>query len=102
MERAAHRTCEWLGDLSDLRGIDDRSEAYLILRAFLHVVRRQVTVDEAADFAAAADAGPLDVLQAWVPARTPQRWRSRDDLLAFVAERAGLAGPTHAGYPSRR
>ena len=45
------RPNQWRAVLCDKLGITDRAEAYRSLRAFLHLVRDRVTVDEAADFA---------------------------------------------------
>lgn len=99
IERTVHKTYEWLAALCDKLGITDRAEAYRSLRAFLHLLRDRVTVDEAADFAAQLPLLLRGVFyEGWVPAKTPQRWRTREEFLQRLAQDAGLAGPTHASY----
>lgn len=99
VERTVHRTYEWLAELSNLLGIEDRAEAYRTLRGFLHVIRDRVTVEEAAELAAQLPTLIRGMFyEGWVPAKTPERWRTRDAFVTRFAEQAGLAGPTQAAY----
>ena len=52
VERSVHKTNEWLSDLCDELDTDDREQAWRVLRAFLQLLRDQLTVDEAAQLAA--------------------------------------------------
>jgi uncharacterized protein (DUF2267 family) len=52
VERSVHKTNEWLSDLAAELGDIDREDAWRILRAYLHVLRDELTVDEAAQLAA--------------------------------------------------
>ena len=71
IERTVQKTYEWLGALCDKLGIDNRAEAYRSLRAFLHLLRNRVTVDEAANFAAQLPLLLRGVFyEEWVPAKT--------------------------------
>lgn len=99
IERTVHKTYEWLVELCDDLGVDDRAYGYRVLRAMLHLVRDRVTVDEAADFAAQLPTLVRGVFyEGWQPSKTPQRWRNREEFLQRLAADAGLAGPTEAAY----
>jgi uncharacterized protein (DUF2267 family) len=55
-DRSVHKTNEWLKDLMERLGSDDRRYAYRVLRAYLHVLRDRLTVDEAAQLAGPSEA----------------------------------------------
>jgi uncharacterized protein (DUF2267 family) len=93
------KTREWIDEVAAELGTDDRREAYRVLRAFLHVVRDRIGVEEAAQLAAQLP----ELLRGayyenWVPSRTPERYRDRDTFLRKLADQARLAGETEASY----
>ena len=96
-DRSVHKSNEWLKDLMERLGTDDRRYAYRVLRAYLHVLRDRLTVDEAAQLAAQLPHLLRGVFyEGWDPSRTPETYRDRETFLARLAERAQLAGPTEA------
>ena len=93
------KTREWINETAAELGTEDRREAYRVLRAFLHVVRDRIGVNEAAQLAAQLP----ELLRGasyenWVHSRTPERYRDRDTFLRKLAEQALLAGETGASY----
>ncbi|MDQ4142661.1 MAG: DUF2267 domain-containing protein [Actinomycetota bacterium] len=97
IDRNLHDANAWLKDLAAELGTDDRRHAYRVLRAFFHVLRDRLTVDEAADLA--AQLPPLlrgIYYEGWKPSRTPETYRDRETFQARLAEEALLAGATEA------
>ena len=86
IERTVHTTNAWLDELSEELGLDDRQQAYHVLRAVLHALRDRLTVAEAFDLGAQL---PLLVrglyYEGWNPAGKPLRERKREDFLAHVS-----------------
>lgn len=96
-DRSVHKTNEWLKDLMERLGSDDRGYAYRVLRGYFHVLRDRLTVDEAAQLAAQLPHLLRGVFyEGWDPSRTPETYRDRETFLSRLAERAQLAGPTEA------
>jgi uncharacterized protein (DUF2267 family) len=97
IDRSVHKTNEWLADLAAALGTDDRREAWRVLRAYLQLLRDQVTVDEAAQLAAQL---PLVLRGAFYegfdPGHQPAKRRDRDEFLALLAEHAGLSDAEEA------
>jgi uncharacterized protein (DUF2267 family) len=98
IDRTVAKTREWIDEMAEELGTDDRHEAYRVLRAFLRIVRDRVGLNEAAQLAAQLP----ELLRGayyenWVPSRTPQRY-DRDAFLDRLAEEARLAGETEASY----
>jgi uncharacterized protein (DUF2267 family) len=93
VERSVHKTNAWLNDLAAELG-QDREDAWRILKAFLQVLRDELTVDEAAQLAAQL---PLVLRGAFYegfdPSRQPAKLRHRSEFLARLEERAQLRGP---------
>jgi uncharacterized protein (DUF2267 family) len=97
VERNVHKTNEWLNDLAEELGSEDRAEAWRILRGYLHVLRDRLTIDEGAQLAAQLP----DMLrglfyEGFDPGHQPERVRDRETFLARLAERAVLADPAEA------
>jgi len=91
------KTREWIDETAAELGTEDRREAYRVLRAFLHVVRDRIGVNEAAQLAAQLPQLLRGAFyENWVPSRTPERYRDRDTFLRKLAEQALLAGETEA------
>jgi uncharacterized protein (DUF2267 family) len=96
VERSVHKTNEWLNGIRDELGQDDREEAWRILKADLQVLRDQLTIDEAAQFAAQL---PLVLRGAFYEGFDPghqRKVRHRDEFLTLFAERANLSDSTDA------
>jgi uncharacterized protein (DUF2267 family) len=97
IERTVHKTNEWVGDLSQELGTDDR-EAWRVLRAYLQVLRDRLTIDEAAQLAAQLPHLLRGVYyEGFDPSKQPERIRDRDVFLARLADRADLSDPAKAG-----
>jgi uncharacterized protein (DUF2267 family) len=99
IERSAQKTREWIDQVATELGDPDRRRAYRELKAVLHTLRDRVPVNEAAQLAAQLP----ELLRGayyenWVPAHTPQRYRTRDEFLSRIAEAGGMAGETEASY----
>lgn len=96
IERSVHKTNDWLSELAAELG-EDREDAWRILKAYLQVLRDELTVDEAAQLAAQL---PLVLRGAFYegfdPGRQPAELRHRDEYLARLAELARLPGPDEA------
>lgn len=90
-DRSVHKTNEWLNDLARRLGSDDRRYAYRVLRAYFHVLRDRLTVDERAQLAAQLPHLLRGVFyEGWDPSRTPETYRDRDTFLARLADGAQL------------
>jgi uncharacterized protein (DUF2267 family) len=99
IERSMHHAHAWLTDVAKELGSDDRRLAYRVLRAYLHLLRDRLTVEEAAHLAAQLPHFWRGVFfEGWVPARVPQRWRDRETFLRRLADDAQLAGTTDASF----
>jgi uncharacterized protein (DUF2267 family) len=96
IERSVHKTNEWLHEMADELGIE-RDEAWRLLRAYLQVLRDELTVDEAAQLAAQLPTVLRGAFyEGFDPGHQPARLRHRDQFLARFAERAQLSDPDHA------
>jgi uncharacterized protein (DUF2267 family) len=90
IERSVHKTNEWLSDLAAELGIEDKEDAWRILKVYLQMLRDQLTIDEAAQLAAQLT---LVLRGAFFEGFDPGRQdklRDRDEFLARFAERAGV------------
>ena len=97
LDRSVEKTHVWINDLAGELGSRDQHYAYRVLRAFLHALRDQMTVDEAAQLAAQL---PIFIrglfYEGWEPSATPQHDRDLDSFLRGIAEEALLGGETQA------
>jgi uncharacterized protein (DUF2267 family) len=97
VERSVHKTNEWLKELCDELGNEDREDAWRFQRAYLQLLRDEITVDEAAQLAAQL---PLVLRGAFYdgfdPGRQPAKLRHREEFLGTLAERAQLADAAEA------
>jgi uncharacterized protein (DUF2267 family) len=91
IERSVHKTNQWLKELASELGGEDREDAWRVLRAYLQVLRDELTVEEAAQLAAQL---PLVLrgafYEAFDPTHQPAKLRDRDKFIAAFAERAQL------------
>ena len=93
-DATVQQTNVWLNEIAEAMHRESRHEAYMALRATLHALRDNLTVDEAADLAAQL---PMLVrglyYEGWDPSKTPARDRSRDAFLERVAGALERAQP---------
>lgn len=102
LDHGIQTTNEWLRDVADALGTDDRRYAYRALRAHLHVLRDRLAVDEAAQLAAQLPNLLRGVYyEGWDPSGTPIQIRHERDFLERVANAGRFAGTTEAGAASR-
>jgi uncharacterized protein (DUF2267 family) len=87
IERSVHKTNRWISELANELGIEDREEAWRVLRAYLRLLRDQLTVDEAAHLAAQL---PMVLggafYEAFDPGHQPGKVRDRNDFLSTFAQ----------------
>ena len=97
IERSVHKTNQWLKEFGQEFGTQDREEAWRMLRAYLQVLRDQLTIDEGAQLAAQL---PIVLRGAFYegfdPGHQPEKPRDRERFLARLAERAQLGDPGEA------
>ena len=87
-ERALQKADQWIDDLAELLGWDDRHQTYEALGAVLHVLRDRLPVEEAVDLGAQL---PLLLrglfYQNWDVSINPERYRHGEDFLRHVRAR---------------
>jgi uncharacterized protein (DUF2267 family) len=99
IERNVEKTNAWLKDLAAELGTDDRHYAYRVLRAFFHVLRDRLTVNESAQLAAQLPELLRGVYyEGWRPSDTPAGYRHADEFEARIAREAKLGGSTEASF----
>ncbi len=85
LDSAPQVAAEWLNQLQEELGWDDRTKVYVLLRETLHALRDFMTLDEASDLAAQL---PLLIsaiyLEGWEPQRPPVHQRSVEVFLQRV------------------
>jgi uncharacterized protein (DUF2267 family) len=92
IERTVQKTNEWLSQLADELGTEDRASAWRILRAYLQVLRDRLTMDEAAQLAAQLPHLVRGVFyEGFDPGHQPERIRDRETFLILFGERAQLS-----------
>lgn len=79
---------EWLNELAEIGGLRSPEQAYTVLHAVLPTLRDRLTVEEAAQLSSHF---PLLIkgvyYDGWKPADVPERWRTKQDFLARIADR---------------
>jgi uncharacterized protein (DUF2267 family) len=94
IERSVHKTNEWLSELAAELGTEDREVAWRHFRAYLQLLRDQLTIDEAAQLAAQL---PLVLRGAFYegfdPGARPEKAMDRDEFLRRLAQRAQPTDP---------
>ncbi len=79
------KTNEWIRDVAQELGDDNRHHAYAALRATLHTLRDRLSLEQSAHLSAQL---PLVLrgtyFEGWRPGITPQRFRSQEDFFENV------------------
>ena len=88
-DKTIEKTNVWLGELEASMGWEDRTKAYMALRAVLHALRDRLPPDEAVDLAAQL---PMLIrgffYEGWHPANKPLRYRHKGEFLDRVIKEA--------------
>ena len=101
IERNVQKTKDWLAELADELGTEDRETAWRVLRAYLQVLRHRLTIDEGAQPAAQLPHLLRGVFYAgFDPGHQPEKIRDREAFLARLAERAQV-GDSAKAAPGR-
>jgi uncharacterized protein (DUF2267 family) len=89
VERNVHKTNEWLKEMGEELGTDDREVLWRYLRAYLQVLRDRLTVEEAAQLGAQLPELLRGVFfEGFDPTHQPRKVRGLDEFIELVAERA--------------
>jgi uncharacterized protein (DUF2267 family) len=96
VERSVHKTNEWLADLDEELGTDDRELAWRLMRTYLQLLRDQLTIDEAAQLAAQLTIVLRGAFYEGFDPGEQEKLRDRDQFLARFSERAQLSDAARA------
>ncbi|MCW3004416.1 MAG: hypothetical protein JWQ20_3714 [Conexibacter sp.] len=97
VERTVHKTNEWLKELTEELGNEERDDAWRILRGFLPVLRDRLTLDEGAQLA--AELTPLVrgvFYEGFDPGRQPEKIRQPEAFVARIGEQTEIDDPEEA------
>jgi uncharacterized protein (DUF2267 family) len=80
-----HKTNQWLKEVMEELGTEDRHKAYVALRSTLQALRDRLTPDHAAEIGAQL---PMLIrglfYEGWTPKNTPVKARHKEDFLLMV------------------
>jgi uncharacterized protein (DUF2267 family) len=97
IERTVQKTNQWIDELAEELGTEDRAEAWRALKAYLQVLRDRLPLDEGAQLAAQLPQLLRGAFyEGFDPGHQPARIRDADAFLALLAERGQLADPAEA------
>ncbi len=87
IDEAVQSMNQWVNELDDRIGWDDKARAYRLLRSVLHAVRDHLSPDEAAQLGAQLPTLVRGVFyEGWDPSKTPVKERTREGFVARVQE----------------
>lgn len=91
-DRSIQTSIEWIDDVNDRLGRDQREHGYTAMRAVLHTLRDRLTVEESSDLAAQL---PMMIrgmyYEGWNPSDTPVKIRDRDEFMEYMRDQLGVA-----------
>lgn len=94
LDRAVQSAKEWLKDAQQQMNLDSQEDAYMAMRAVLHTLRNQLSVEEACDLASQL---PLIIqgvyYEGWQPGAQRDKIHSPDQFYSEVSE--NLSGREH-------
>jgi uncharacterized protein (DUF2267 family) len=86
-ETTVHKTNNWLNELGEIMGPQDKRKAYLAMRTTLHALRDRLSVDEIAQLGAQL---PMLIrgfyYEGWDPASKPLKERHLEQFFARMQE----------------
>lgn len=89
---SVQKTFEWLKDVEDALGLEDRQVAYHAMRAVLHALRDRLIPDEACDLAEQLPIMLRGIFyEGWSPASKPDKMKREEFLERVGSETAVLA-----------
>jgi len=95
LDRTVHKTDEWLKEISQELGWDDKERSYVALRAVLLTLRDRLSPEQAAHLAAQLPMLVRGIFyEGYHPAGKPERIRSREEF----ANRIQAAFEPHPGH----
>lgn len=86
IEHTVHTTNTWLEELREEASLEDRQQAYHVLRTVLHTLRDRLTLAEAVDLGAQL---PMLIrglyYEGWTPNDKPLKERKKEEFLRHIA-----------------
>lgn len=90
LDNVAHKASEWIGELDDIYGWEDKQKSYQAFRAVAHTIRDRLTAEESAQLAAQL---PMMLrgmyFDGWSPSGKPEKWRSQNEFIERLMDAYG-------------
>lgn len=92
-EKSVQKSMNWLGELAEKDGVQNKEEAYVILRAVLQTLRDRLTVEECAHFASQLPSAIRGVYyDGWKPTQVPVKYNLSEFMQAVRERCANIDG----------
>jgi uncharacterized protein (DUF2267 family) len=90
LDRAIHKSNEWINELDEEFGWNDKQRTYQSLRAVLHALRDRLRAEESVQLAAQL---PMTIkgmyFDGWKPSKTPTKIRNQEEFLQRIVDEYG-------------